>query len=50
MVKMPLLNHSKDQANAVKANTNKIYHLGIGEVVSISTIIRANENRSYKIY
>lgn len=27
-----------------------MYHLGIGEVVSLSTITRANESRSYRIY
>jgi hypothetical protein len=27
-----------------------MYHIGIGEVVAVSTITRANENRSYKIY
>lgn len=27
-----------------------MYHFGIGEVVSISTFSRANENRSYCIY
>ncbi len=27
-----------------------MYHLGIGEVVSLSTITRANQNRSCKIY
>jgi hypothetical protein len=27
-----------------------MYHLGIGEVVDVSTITRANENRSFQIY
>jgi hypothetical protein len=34
----------------LKANTNKLYHLGIGEIVANSTLTRANENRSYLIY
>eukprot|EP01036_Dinobryon_divergens_P016154 gene16154-21895_t len=33
-----------------KANANKMYHLGIGEVVPASSICRANENRSFQIY
>ena len=39
-----------DTMLCLKANTDKMYHLGIGEVVAISTITRANENRCYKIY
>jgi hypothetical protein len=39
-----------DTILCLKANANKMYHLGIGKVVSLSTITRANENRSYKIY
>ena len=27
-----------------------MYHFGIGEVVAVSTITRANERRSFKIY
>ena len=35
----------------LKVNANKMYHLGIGDVVAISAIItRANESRSYLIY
>jgi hypothetical protein len=34
----------------LKANANKMYHLGIGNVVAISTITRANETRSFQIY
>jgi hypothetical protein len=34
----------------LKANGGKMYHLGIGNVVSVSTITRANETRSYLIY
>src|SRR6202030_2523168 len=39
-----------DTILCLKANADKMYHLGIGEVVSISTVSRANENRSYRIY
>lgn len=39
-----------DTMLCLKANANKMYHLGIGEVVALSTITRANENRSFKIY
>jgi hypothetical protein len=34
----------------LKANADKMYHLGIGEVVAVSTITRANESRSFQIY
>ena len=47
------LTHRESMSDTIlclKANANKMYHLGIGEVVSVSTITRANENRSYKIY
>lgn len=39
-----------DTMICLKANASKTYHLGIGDVVSLSTITRANENRSYLIY
>jgi hypothetical protein len=39
-----------DTMLCLKANANKMYHLGIGEVVAVSTITRANENRSFQIY
>jgi hypothetical protein len=39
-----------DTMMCLKANAGKMYHLGIGEVVSVSTITRANENRSFQIY
>ena len=32
-----------DTILCLKANANKMYHLGIGEIVAISTITRANE-------
>jgi IS4 transposase len=39
-----------DTLMCLKANTNKMYHLGIGIPVSVSTITRANESRCFKIY
>jgi len=39
-----------DTMMCLKANAAKTYHLGIGNVVSLSTITRANESRCYLIY
>lgn len=39
-----------DTMLCLSANTNKLYHLGIGKPVSLSTISRANENRPFQIY
>lgn len=39
-----------DTILCLKANAAKTYHLGIGEVVAVSTITRANESRSFQIY
>lgn len=39
-----------DTILCLKANDDKTYHLGIGNVVSKSTLSTANENRSYRIY
>src|SRR5271170_1018292 len=39
-----------DTLMCLKANAGKMYHLGIGEVVVKSTLTKANENRSYRIY
>jgi hypothetical protein len=39
-----------DTLLCLKANANKLYHLGIGELVANSTLTRANEKRSYLIY
>jgi hypothetical protein len=39
-----------DTIICLKANADKTYHLGIGSVVSKSTLSTANENRSYQIY
>ena len=32
------------------ANAQKLYHLGIGEIISKSTLSKANENRNWHIY
>ncbi len=39
-----------DTLICLKANAGKMYHMGIGEVVAKSTLSKANENRSYRIY
>jgi hypothetical protein len=39
-----------DTMLCLKANADKTYHLGIGEVVAVSTITRANESRCFQIY
>ncbi len=39
-----------DTMLCLKANADKLYHLGIAEVVAKSTLSTANENRSYLIY
>ena len=39
-----------DTMMCINSIANKSYHLGFGKGVAISTITRANENRSYKIY
>jgi len=39
-----------DTMMCINGIANKSYHLGFGKVVAVSTITRANENRSYKIY
>ena len=39
-----------DTVICLKDNANKMHHLGIGDVVAISTLKRANESRSYLIY
>lgn len=39
-----------DTILCLKANSDKTYHLGIGEVVAKSTLSTANENRSCLIY
>lgn len=47
------LTHRESMSDTIlclKANASKLYHLGIGEVVTVSTITRANEKRSFQIY
>lgn len=39
-----------DTVLCLNANAQKLYHLGIGEVVVLSTLSRANENRLHLIY
>jgi hypothetical protein len=39
-----------DTVLCLKANANKMYHLGFGHVAAVSTITRANEGRSFQIY
>ena len=39
-----------DTLMCLRANADKMYHMGIGELVANSTLTRANENRSYLIY
>ena len=39
-----------DTLLCLKANTKKLYHLGIGELVAKSTLTKANENRPCQIY
>lgn len=39
-----------DTLICLKANRDKLYHLGIGQTVAVSTLTRANESRSYQIY
>lgn len=39
-----------DTLICLRANKGKMYHLGIGETVSVSTLTRANANRSSLIY
>ena len=39
-----------DIINCLKAHKNKVYHLGIKSLVSVSSLTRANESRDWKIY
>lgn len=39
-----------DTLLCLQAHADKLYHLGIGNIVANSTLTRANENRSYRIY
>ncbi len=39
-----------DIINCLEAHRKKVYHLGIKNLVSVSTLSRANENRDWRIY
>lgn len=39
-----------DTILCLQANKNKLYHMGIGESISKSTLSKANENRNWRIY
>ncbi len=39
-----------DTLICLEANSDKLYHMGIGKIVAKSTLTKANENRSYRIY
>src|SRR5947209_1010688 len=39
-----------DTILCLTANATKLYHLGIGEVISKTTLSRANEQRDWRIY
>lgn len=39
-----------DTLLCLKANSSKLYHLGIGNIIAKSTLSKANENRSCQIY
>jgi len=39
-----------DIINCLSAHNNKIYHLGITNLVAVSTLTRANEKRDWRIY
>ena len=41
---------SRDIITCLKAHRNKVFHLGIKQIVAHSTLTRANENRSWQIY
>src|SRR5690606_74972 len=40
----------RDTMLCLRANAQRTYHLGIGKVVSLSTITRSNESRSCQLY
>lgn len=39
-----------DIINCLSAHQKAVYHLGIKQVVAVSTLTRANENRDWRIY
>jgi hypothetical protein len=40
----------RDLTNIIKAHKSKVYHLGLGHCVNLSTITRANASRDYRIF
>lgn len=47
------LTHRESLSDAIlclKANSNKLYHIGIGEAIAKSTLSTANENRDWRIF
>ena len=40
----------RDIINCLNAHKKKIYHLGIKQVVAVSSLTRANKNRNWRIY
>lgn len=40
----------RDTILCLSANADKLYHLGIGKMVALSTLSKANENRDWRIY
>ena len=40
----------RDTILCLSANTDKLYHLGIGSLVSLSALAKANEKRDWRIY
>lgn len=41
---------ARDIVTCLKAHQNKVYHLGIKQTISHSTLTRANEKRDWQIY
>lgn len=39
-----------DTILCLSANTHKLYHIGIGDMIAKSTLSKANENRDWRIY
>lgn len=39
-----------DTIVCLRANANKLYHLGIGQAIAKSTLSNANESRDYRIF
>ena len=39
-----------DIISSLNAHRNSVYHLGLKDIVAVSTLTRANENRNWRIY